>query len=59
MRKPGALAGLHWIDSYLIIRDWGKLVCQLFFDGKRLMGWGLGKFLRVGGVDKARSNQGC
>jgi hypothetical protein len=51
MQKPGGLAGLLVLITILIIRDGGKLVCQLFFGGKLLiLGLLLGNW-RVEGLD--------
>jgi len=51
----GRLAALHFFNSTSIIRDWGELLCQLLFVGKWLVGWGLGGFWRVEGLDRKNS----
>src|SRR5208283_547143 len=57
MRRPGWLAGSLCLLTTLIIRVGGKLVCQVFFGGKWLVGCGLWGFWRVEGVDRKNSCQ--
>ena len=41
------------LPTALIIRVGGKLLCQLFFGGKWLLGWELWGFWRAEGLDTA------